>query len=193
MEGTGAGRLGEWVLRLSSAQIDELDAALRAVQERSIPLLKITSGDFPLPTLAGELEHIADVLENGRGFVLVKGIPVERYNQAAAGTVFWGVGRHLGTPVSQNASGHMLGHARDTGRSLTDPATRGYQTARVCRFTATAATPSDCCACERPAPARRTPSSARQRSTTPSWSGGRIWSSGCTAPFLRSPGGAGPR
>lgn len=119
---------GHWVLRLSPAQITELDAALQAVHERSIPLLKVTSGDFPLPTLAGELEHIADVLENGRGFVLVKGVPVERYSQAAASTVFWGMGRHLGTPVSQNASGHRLGHARDTGRSLTDPATRGYQT-----------------------------------------------------------------
>ncbi|WP_406388082.1 TauD/TfdA family dioxygenase [Streptomyces sp. NBC_00887] len=119
---------GEGVLRLSPAQIDELDAALHRVHERSIPLLKVTSGDFPLPTPTGELRHVADVLENGRGFVLVKGIPVERYNLAAASTVFWGAGRHLGTPVSQNASGHMLGHARDTGRSLTDPATRGYQT-----------------------------------------------------------------
>ncbi|WP_406383826.1 TauD/TfdA family dioxygenase [Streptomyces sp. NBC_01618] len=119
---------GEWVLRLSPAQIDELEAALRAVRERSVPLLKVTAGDFPLPTLAGELARIADVLENGRGFVLVKRIPVERYSQAAASTIFWGVGRHLGMPVSQNASGHMLGHARDTGRSLADPGTRGYQT-----------------------------------------------------------------
>ncbi|MFF9510078.1 TauD/TfdA family dioxygenase [Streptomyces sp. NPDC014724] len=118
----------EWVLRLTPAQIDELEAALRAVRARGLPLLKMTAGDFPLPTLADELERIADVLENGRGFVLVKRIPVERYSQAAASTIFWGVGQHLGVPVSQNASGHMLGHARDTGRSLADPGTRGYQT-----------------------------------------------------------------
>ncbi|MFC9618780.1 TauD/TfdA family dioxygenase [Streptomyces sp. NPDC056930] len=118
----------EWVLELSPAQIDELDAALRAVRTRGLPLLKMTADDFPLPTLAGELEHIADVLENGRGFVLVKRIPVERYSQAEVSTIFWGMGRHLGVPVSQNASGHMLGHSRDTGRSLADPGTRGYQT-----------------------------------------------------------------
>ncbi|MFE7398284.1 TauD/TfdA family dioxygenase [Streptomyces sp. NPDC057557] len=118
----------ECVLELSPAQIDELDAALRAVRTRGIPLLKMTAGDFPLPTLAGELERIADVLENGRGFVLVKRIPVERYSQAEVSTIFWGMGRHLGVPVSQNASGHMLGHSRDTGRSLADPGTRGYQT-----------------------------------------------------------------
>ncbi|WP_157987233.1 TauD/TfdA family dioxygenase [Streptomyces atratus] len=118
----------EWVLRLSPAQIDELEAAVHAVRARGLPLLKMTAGDFPLPTLIGELERIAVELENGRGFVLVKRIPVERYSQAAANTIFWGVGRHLGVPVSQNASGHMLGHARDTGRSLADPGTRGYQT-----------------------------------------------------------------
>ncbi|MFF3935813.1 TauD/TfdA family dioxygenase [Streptomyces phaeofaciens] len=118
----------DWVLRLSSPQIDELGAALRAVRERGLPLLKVTADDFPLPTLAGELERLADVLENGRGFVLVKGVPVERYGPAAASTVFWGLGRHLGVPVSQNAAGHMLGHARDTGRTLADPSTRGYQT-----------------------------------------------------------------
>ncbi|MFJ1828031.1 TauD/TfdA family dioxygenase [Streptomyces sp. NPDC087532] len=118
----------EWVLRLSPAQIDGLKVALRAVRTRGLPLLKTTADDFPLPTLAGELERIADILENGRGFVLVKRIPVERYSLAEAGAIFWGVGRHLGVPVSQNASGHMLGHSRDTGRSLADPGTRGYQT-----------------------------------------------------------------
>ena len=35
---------------------------------------------------------------------------------------------HLGTPVSQNARGHLLGHVRDEGGSITDPNTRAYQT-----------------------------------------------------------------
>ncbi|MGW2085021.1 TauD/TfdA family dioxygenase [Streptomyces sp. NPDC001880] len=118
----------EWVLRLSPTQTGELDAALRSVRERGLPLLKVTADDFPLPTLAGELARLSDVLENGRGFVLVKRIPVEQYGRAAASTVFWGLGQHLGVPVSQNAAGHMLGHARDTGATLADPATRGYQT-----------------------------------------------------------------
>ncbi|MFF8913308.1 TauD/TfdA family dioxygenase [Streptomyces sp. NPDC015032] len=118
----------QWVLRLSPAQTDELGAALRSVRERGVPLLKVTADDFPLPTLSGELARLADVLENGRGFVLVKRIPVEQYGEAAASTIFWGLGQHLGVPVSQNAAGHMLGHARDTGGTMADPSTRGYQT-----------------------------------------------------------------
>ncbi|MFE1406874.1 hypothetical protein [Streptomyces sp. NPDC058770] len=53
----------EWVLRLSSAQIGELEEALRTVRERSLPLLKVGADDFPLPALAGELERIAHVLD----------------------------------------------------------------------------------------------------------------------------------
>lgn len=124
----------EWVLRLSPEQIEELETALRAVRERGVPLLKVRSADFPLPTLADVLERVADELENGRGFVLVKRIPVERYGRAAASTLFWGLGQHLGIPVSQNAAGHMLGHARDTGRTLADPSTRGYQTRAALPF-----------------------------------------------------------
>ncbi|MFE0460287.1 TauD/TfdA family dioxygenase [Kitasatospora sp. NPDC058965] len=117
-----------WTTRLTPTQLAELDAALHTVRRRDLTLLRCTAADFPLPTLAAELERIAGELEHGRGFALVRGLPVARYGEAAASTLFWGLGRHLGVPVSQNADGHLLGHVRDTGRSLADPATRGYQT-----------------------------------------------------------------
>ncbi|MFF0629484.1 TauD/TfdA family dioxygenase [Streptomyces sp. NPDC004296] len=123
-----------WALRLEPSHLQELDAAVRAVRARGTPLLKVTADDFPLPTLAGELRRIADVLENGRGFALVEQLPVERYGAAAAATLLWGIGRHLGVPVSQNATGHMLGHVRDTGHPKTDPGVRGYQTRAALPF-----------------------------------------------------------
>ncbi|WP_328376892.1 TauD/TfdA family dioxygenase [Streptomyces sp. NBC_01020] len=118
----------QWGLRLSVPQLREIDEALRAARARGTPLLKLRAADFPLPSLAGELAAINDVLEHGRGFALISGLPVAQYGEAAASTVLWGLGQHLGIPVSQNAAGQMLGHVRDTGRTLADPATRGYQT-----------------------------------------------------------------
>ncbi|MEW1907479.1 TauD/TfdA family dioxygenase [Kitasatospora sp. NPDC085895] len=123
-----------WTVRLSPAHLAELDAALHTARSRGTTLLRSTAADFPLPTLAAELGGIADELENGRGFVLVKGLPVDRYGAGAAANVLWGIGRHLGTPVSQNAAGHLLGHVRDTGRTPADPATRGYQTRNALGF-----------------------------------------------------------
>lgn len=102
-----------WAPHLSPARLDELDAALRTVRARGTPLLKVTADHFPLPTLARELRALADELESGRGFVLVRGIPVERYTEEEAAVLLWGVGQHLGIPVSQDATGHMLGHLRD--------------------------------------------------------------------------------
>ncbi|WSD72869.1 TauD/TfdA family dioxygenase [Streptomyces sp. NBC_01591] len=103
-----------WEWHLAPAQLDELDAALQAVRVRGTPLLRITADRFPVPGLASQLACMAEELEYGRGFVLVRRIPVERPGLAAAGVLLWGLGRHLGIPVSQNATGHMLGHIEDT-------------------------------------------------------------------------------
>ncbi|MFJ5274722.1 TauD/TfdA family dioxygenase [Streptomyces sp. NPDC088358] len=124
----------EWILRLTSRHLAEIDSALRQARKRDLTLLKLTAADFPLPSLAAALEDIGDVLEHGRGFALVKGLPVEQLGEVAAGTMFWGLGQYLGRPVPQNADGHMLGHVRDTGRNLADPATRGYQTRAALPF-----------------------------------------------------------
>ncbi|MER5468157.1 TauD/TfdA family dioxygenase [Streptomyces sp. NPDC002935] len=124
----------EWQLRLSAPRLAEIDTALHEVRRRGLTLLRLTAADFPLPTLAGELARLAGVLEHGRGFAIVRGIPVERLGETAASTVFWGLGRHLGHPVPQNADGLVLGHVRDTGRSMSDPATRGYQTRAALPF-----------------------------------------------------------
>jgi Taurine catabolism dioxygenase TauD, TfdA family len=65
---------------------------------------------------------------NGRGFVLIKGLPVERWSKRKAALAFLIIGVQLGRLRMQNAEGHLLGHVRDMGRSSTDPNTRIYQT-----------------------------------------------------------------
>ncbi|MHB1854949.1 MAG: TauD/TfdA family dioxygenase [Acidimicrobiales bacterium] len=122
-----AGR-DEWRYRLSGEEVDELEDALRRVQSRGLGLLEVGREDFALDQLAARLEGWVDELENGRGFVLIKGLPIERYSEEEAGLIYWGIGQHLGIPVSQNASGDLLGHVLDTGRSIRDPSVRGYQT-----------------------------------------------------------------
>jgi len=53
---------------------------------------------------------------------------LDQYSERKAGTIFYGLGCHLGTPRSQNAMGHMLGHVCDLGKKSSDPTTRIYQT-----------------------------------------------------------------
>jgi hypothetical protein len=116
-----------WIHPLSASSIEEIDRALGALK-RSGARIPFPREAFPLPHVADELDSILDEVENGRGFVLVRGIPRSRYSDEDCELLYWGLGVHLGTPVSQNARGHLLGHVRDEGRTIADPSARAYQT-----------------------------------------------------------------
>ena len=105
-----------WIHRVSAPAIDELDAALRNVQRRGLAWPKFGREAFPLPTFSHDLAAILDELENGRGFVLVRGIPVERYTDEELKNLYWGLGSHLGAPRYQNAMGELIGDVRDENR-----------------------------------------------------------------------------
>ena len=118
----------EWIERLSDAEIAEVETAVERLEGASRDLTSITSDDFSLPTLGPRLHRILDEVLNGRGFVLIRALPVERWTRAEAAIAFLGIGVHLGALRMQNADGHLLGHVRDLGRSSEDPNTRIYQT-----------------------------------------------------------------
>jgi Taurine catabolism dioxygenase TauD, TfdA family len=119
---------GDWRTRLDEAQRDELDHALAAARATGRPAGELAAADFPLPTLAGELARWRDELVGGRGFLLVSGLPVERWSRDDAELCFWGLGLHLGRPGAQNPRGDLLGHVTDTGDDATDPYVRLYRT-----------------------------------------------------------------
>ena len=116
-----------WIFRFDTEALSEIDAAL--AHARSIGA-RIPFGPdaFPLPRYAAALGRILDDIERGRGFMLLRGIPRARYSDAECELIYWGLGVHLGTPVSQNARGHLLGHVRDEGRTIADRNARAYQT-----------------------------------------------------------------
>jgi len=106
----------DWIHPLGAAEVEELDAALRAVQRRGLDWPALTRDDFPIPGLAASLAHIHHELEHGRGLVLLRRIPVERYREAELRIIYWGLGLHLGTPRYQNAQGELIGDVRDENR-----------------------------------------------------------------------------
>jgi len=116
-----------WTHRLTAAEIADLDAALIEAKAGGKTVATLRREDFPLTTLAATVRDWSRELDRGRGFVLVKGVPVERYGKEDAALVYCGLGLHLGDPVSQNANGDLLGHVRD--EALPDhPSVRLYRT-----------------------------------------------------------------
>ena len=117
-----------WIHHLNDAEIGELDAALAHAKTKGLSGTEVTRGDFPLNGLVATLDALGDELATGRGFFLLRGLPVEQYSKEDAGTIYWGLGTYLGRPWPQNARGDLLGDVRDTGKSIANPHVRGYET-----------------------------------------------------------------
>lgn len=127
----------DWIERLSTREIREVENAVQELAsaytkesevELGARLASVTPNDVPLPTLAPRLKQLLDEVLNGRGFVLIKGLPIERWTKRQTAVAFLIIGAHLGNLRMQNAEGHLLGHVRDLGYSSNDPNIRIYQT-----------------------------------------------------------------
>ena len=119
--------------RLRPEQIAEIDAALerlRALGERDFP--EITPETFPLPVLGRALARLQDVLRRGRGFLLMRGLPVERYSPDDLARIHYGLGVHVGCAIPQSHHGELLGHVMNV--SDVEPGARGYHTGRALGF-----------------------------------------------------------
>jgi len=128
-------REAEWSYRLSQSEVAELEAALTAVKTRGVDVADIRRADFPLPTLGPVLDRLCAEVLNGRGFVLLRGVPVEDRPMAESAALYWGIGTYFGSARSQNAKGHLLGHVYDLGgRSETNPNLRSYATSEGQKF-----------------------------------------------------------
>jgi len=117
-----------WLVSLTNDEIAELESAAEAYLGRTKDIAAITRDSFPLPRFGAHLQELKTTLLTGRGFEVIRGLPVARYSQEFAATIFCGVGAHLGSARSQNAAGHILGHVRDIGADANNPNTRIYQT-----------------------------------------------------------------
>jgi hypothetical protein len=126
--GEDLARSQDWMYRLSPDDLAELEGAVAHVRRRGLDIIAVTRADFPLPRLGKVLDDVHRELLHGRGFVLLRGVPVERYAAAEVATLYWGLGTYLGRALSQNAKGHLLGHVRDLGYDHRDPHVRIYQT-----------------------------------------------------------------
>jgi hypothetical protein len=127
-------RSGEWLHRFSRDELDEIDAAVRAHLAAGREMGAISPETFPLPRLARVLEGVKRDLLEGRGFAVLRGLPVERYTTEESAVAYLGIGSHLGSFRSQNAKGHLLGHVRDLGLDIRQPTVRYYQTNRALEY-----------------------------------------------------------
>ena len=106
-------RRTDWIVELSPDEIAELNEAQQRAAAGGRDMRAMSAADFPLPTLARRIAGWRDEIRRGRGFVLIRGVPVQQWTERQAETFFWCLGHHFGIPGAQNPEGDLLGHVRD--------------------------------------------------------------------------------
>ncbi len=117
-----------WTDVLDDAVRDAIVEAVTRMRAAGVTPASAGPADLALAELAPHVEAWKHELKDGRGFVLVRGFPVDRLSPADVELAYFALGIQLGTPVSQDAQGALLGHVRDTGVPRTSPAIRRYAT-----------------------------------------------------------------
>lgn len=124
-----------WLFELTPRWIEEIDAGVLNLRRLGRTIDTMKREDFPLPTLAVELNRrIWGEVCTGLGFNVMRGVPVERYTDEEVGMIVWGLGLHIGPGVSQNAKGDKLGHVYNQGKDYEALNVRGYQTNHQLKF-----------------------------------------------------------
>lgn len=117
-----------WAVQLDGAQRDAIVDAARAARAAGVSPEAMTPEAFPLPTMARELREWSQALETGRGFLLLRGFPVDLLDEATTELAYIGLGSHLGRPVGQNKAGEVLTHVRDERLPASAGKVRLYRT-----------------------------------------------------------------
>jgi hypothetical protein len=117
-----------WTYRFSADERTEIVYAAERAASLGLTTATLTADQFELPGLTEQIGGWVEQLNHGRGFLLLRGFPTDVLSSADTELAYVGLGLHLGTPVSQNAHGDLLGHVVDEGVARQSPAVRLYRT-----------------------------------------------------------------
>src|SRR5262245_51647897 len=121
-------RTDDWIVRLSPATLEEIDAAVSRLRGRNAYDVPVAREEFPLATMADDLARMRQEIATGRGFFVFRGLDRDRYCDNELGLIFRGFGAHFGHELTQSAFGDRLGDIRDISDILVERSKRrGYQ------------------------------------------------------------------
>lgn len=115
----------DWSHRFTPSEVAALAAAADKVTGREIVSLR--AADFDLCVLDPVLAKIRADLTDGRGFALLRGLPVDDWPIARTARAYWAICSHVGQPIAQNQVGNLLGHVIDVGGDSRHPNQRAHQ------------------------------------------------------------------
>ena len=102
----------DYSLSFTPEERAELVAAVRALPDPARPE-QAGLAQFAMQRLTPRLRAAYEDVRAGRGFVVLRGLPVDELTRDEFVGAVWGLGLHFGQPLSQNTSGDLIGHVVD--------------------------------------------------------------------------------
>ena len=92
-----------------------LESAADAIAPDDDPFDAVDRDGFGLDSIARDVQSWRDEVHHGRGFVLLRGFPVDTWSRSVLERAYYGLGSHFGHAVSQSTIGDRLGHVLNVG------------------------------------------------------------------------------
>ena len=117
---------GCWLRHLSAAEVEAAAAILAAVRDK--PMLDLTCRDVSVGAFGVVLEELTRELEDGIGFMTLRGFPAGRFTVEENRRLFWAIGTHLGVARPQGKASQLMSDVRAAGGEYRGAGGRGYNT-----------------------------------------------------------------
>ncbi len=115
-----------WRLRVPAGLRCEVARRTRA--GAGVPLTALAPVEVLGDELCAWLDASAAELADGRGVLLIEGLPAAELSDAEGSALVYALGAVFGRMRTQNAAGDLVGRVEDRGNSFADPDVRGYTT-----------------------------------------------------------------
>ncbi|MEZ5727793.1 MAG: hypothetical protein R3E48_07270 [Burkholderiaceae bacterium] len=137
----------QWLFGLSDTHVAEVEAAMRLLVDAGTDIATIRREHFPLPTLGPAIESLRRELIDGRGFLVMRRLPVERWSIREAATAYYGSAVGSAMPARRTGRGTCWAMCAISGRERSTTRPRGSTRRASARpFIPTPAMRSRCCA-----------------------------------------------
>ncbi|KAF4612243.1 hypothetical protein D9613_004589 [Agrocybe pediades] len=104
----------QWEFELTKEHLKEVDDAVKHFNSLGKSFGYISTETFPLPTLGPILRDLSRELHSGRGFFVLRTIPVDSYSRADNVLLYTGISAYVGAQRGvQDAKGGVLAHIKD--------------------------------------------------------------------------------
>lgn len=121
-------RSGRWLRPLTEHERADLQAGFARLKASGKPMLEITRADVQLGAFAEALAAAEAEMEDGIGFLVLRGLPVEGQSVEDNRLMFWAIGTHLGVARPQGKASQLMSDVRDAGGTYRGGSGRGYNT-----------------------------------------------------------------